>query len=181
MKRFSIIIILLFISCNAYAQHPVVSENKYPKVEIDNTEVRELLSNYNGQKYKIYVKFPRNYQNSKKKYPVLYILDAETNFGGVSYIVQRLIKDKIIPEILLIGIAYNVDYDTFYELRSRDLTPTLVEGFKWLGVPYPSGGAENFTKFIKNKLFSFVDEILDNETHRTIFGNGFTKGLRFLY
>jgi predicted alpha/beta superfamily hydrolase len=281
MKRFSIIIILLFISCNAYAQHPVVSENKYPKVEIDNTEVRELLSNYNRQKYKIYVKYPRNYQNSKKKYPVLYILDAETNFGGVSYIVQRLIKDKIIPEILLVGIAYNVDYDTFYELRSRDLTPTLVEGFKWLGVPYASGGAENFTKFIKIELFSFVDEnyktqkdqraiyghsfgglfgtyiflnhthmfnkylllspslwwdnriifkdiknldlkgeniklymasgelepsisgpqnqfidllnnkvsensninseILDNETHRTIFGNGFTKGLRFLY
>lgn len=280
MRKYGLVIIFLFISYNLYAQHPVVFENKYPKVEISNTEVRELLSSYNGQKYKIYVKFPSNYQDSKKKYPVLYILDAETNFGGVSYIVQRLIKDKLIPEILLVGIAYNVDYDTFYELRCRDLTPTLVEGYSYHGVLWRSGGAEKFSKFIKNELFNFVDEnykiqnddraiyghsfgglfgtyiflnhnemfnkylllspslwwdkrtifkdltkldlksnnklymasgeiepfipniqtrfidllnspkhenlyinseILDNETHRTIFGNGFTKGLRFLY
>ena len=72
MRKYGlIIIILLFIFCNVSAQEPIESGKKYPKVEISDTEVREIVSTYNGQKYTIYVKFPRNYQNSKKKYPVL--------------------------------------------------------------------------------------------------------------
>ncbi len=55
-----------------------------------------------------------------------------------------------------------------------------------------SGGLESiiddhqieFSDLLNSRKFANISvkaEILDNETHRTIFGNGFTKGLRFLY
>ncbi|MDA8016329.1 MAG: hypothetical protein MPN21_02675 [Thermoanaerobaculia bacterium] len=89
------------------------------EVILQGTQTRVLESAINGQKYK--VKLPRGYGGNDARYPVLYVTDAETNFGGVSYIVQRLIKDGLIPEILVVGVAYDVDYDDFYRLRSRDL------------------------------------------------------------
>jgi hypothetical protein len=58
--------------------------------------------------------------------------------------VQRLIKDQIILEMLVVGIAYDVDYNDFYLLRSRDLTPTVDTTFKPGGIPNPSGGAKEF-------------------------------------
>jgi uncharacterized protein len=277
-----IVIISSTVLIDAFAQQNSNSKNKYPKVELNNSEVRELKSSITGYKYKINIKFPRHYEEiENKNYPVLYVIDAETNFGGTSYIVQRLIKDKLIPEMLVVGIAYGVDYDTFYKLRSRDLTPSDDKGFRPGGEHHPQGGAKDFVNFIKNDLFPFIttnyktknedraayghsfgglfgiyvflnhpslfnkflllspslwydnkvlfnqvkkvktiknniklyvasgelegriddqqiefielikphllknvqikSEILDNETHRTVFGRGFTNGLRFLY
>ena len=46
------------------------------------------------------------------------------------------------------------------------------------------GIQSRFIDLLKNKKSEYLNvnsEILDNETHRTIFGNGFTKGLRYLY
>ncbi|MBZ0114845.1 MAG: hypothetical protein K8J08_20460 [Thermoanaerobaculia bacterium] len=126
----------------------------YPKVELEGTEVRELTAEANGENYEIYVKFPRGYEAGKENYPVLYVLDAETNFGGVTYIVQRLIKDRILPPMLVVGVAYGVDYDTFYQLRTRDLTANP-------GTPCRGGscggGAEAFRKFLAKELFPFIE------------------------
>ncbi len=95
----------------------------HAEVTIANTSNHTLNSKINGQNYQLKVSYPRNYAKSKKQFPVLYVTDAETNFGAVSYIVQRLIKDQLIPEILVVGIAYGTDYKSFYKQRSRDLTP----------------------------------------------------------
>ena len=90
---------------------------KTKKVTIANTDVKWLTSKFNNQTYQIKISYPKSYfKNAQRNYPVLYVIDAETNFGGVSYIVQRLIKDQLIPEILVVGIAYNTDYKNFYRL-----------------------------------------------------------------
>ncbi len=139
----------------AHSQQISPPTQTYPKVQLNDTEVREIKSKLNGESYRIYTKFPRGYSVSKKSYPVLYVLDAETNFGGVSYIVQRLIKDRIIPEILVVGVAYEVDYKTFYALRSRDLAPTSDPSCAKR--KYCGGGAEAFRNFLEQELFPFVD------------------------
>ena len=143
-------------------QHETAMAGRGPKVEINNTEVRELLSQYNNQKYDVYIKFPTNYKKSGNNYPVLYVLDAEVNFGGISYIVQRLIKDGIIPEIFVVGIAYQGEQgdDDYYSLRCRDLTPTVDKAFMkgHHQMKDGAGGAENFAKFIELELFPFITE-----------------------
>ena len=174
-KLIFIVFTLLTLLYNSYAQQNNQLKIKYPKVELNNTEVRELVSSVTGYKYKIYIKFPRFYHESNKKnYPVLYIIDAETNFGGTSYIVQRLIKDKLIPEMLLVGIAYGVDYDTFYKLRGRDLTPTDDTGFRPGGEHHPQGGALDFVNFLKDDLFPFVTTNYKTQNEdRAVYGHSF--------
>lgn len=86
---YTLFFILFVFLVNVFSQINRESEKAYPKVELNNTEIRELVSSTNGYEYKIYIKFPKHYNKNDKNYPVLYVIDAETNFGGVSYIVQR--------------------------------------------------------------------------------------------
>ena len=125
-----------------------------PPVALRNTEAWEIRSKVNGERYEIYVKLPRSYTSSDQQYPVLYVLDAETNFGGVSYIVQRLIKDELIPEVIVVGIAYGVTYESFYALRKRDLTPGI--GKRLVSRHAREGGAETFRTFIETDLFPYI-------------------------
>ena len=149
---------------------------KNTQVTLTNTDVQEITSKFNNQKYQIKISYPKSYfTNKEKKYPVLYVIDAETNFGGVSYIVQRLIKDKLIPEILVVGIAYNTDYKNFYKLRSRDLTPIedkdLRMGNKAVD---PTGGAPKFSDFLEFELFPFIKEKYRIEKDdRAIYGHSY--------
>ena len=146
------------------------------RVTIADTDVKEITSRYNNQKYQIKISYPKNYfRHRKKKYPVLYILDAETNFGGVSYIVQRLIKDGLIPEVLVVGIAYNTDYDTFYSLRSRDLTPVEDRELRMgKNTADPTGGAPKFSDFLEFELFPFIDKAYrTRQAERAVYGHSY--------
>ena len=146
------------------------------QVTLPNTIAREISSEYNGQTYKIKIKFPKGYHESQEKYPVLYVIDAETNFGGISYIVQRLIKDKLIPKILVVGIAYGTDYDNFYKLRSRDLTPVVDKELVMRrgSPPDPTGGADNFSNFIMFELLPFIaSNYRVKEDDRALYGHSY--------
>jgi len=145
-------------------------------VTIANTDLKELTSTFNDQKYQIKIFYPKGYfKNKKKTYPVLYAIDAETNFGGVSYIVQRLIKDKLIPEILVVGIAYDTDYKSFYRLRSRDLTPVEDKGLRMGNNRIdPTGGAPKFSDFLEFELFPFIEEKYRiKKGERAIYGHSY--------
>jgi len=163
----AIIMVTAFLKINAQSSY---SKEKNSEVRLKNTEVREITSHYNGQNYKLYIGFPGNYKNTGIKYPVLYILDAEIAFGGVKFIADRLMKDKLIPDILIIGIAYDTDNETYYSLRCRDLTPTKSIEYDCTG----SGSAENFRKFIESELFPFVKSNYNTDTtEKALFGYSF--------
>jgi hypothetical protein len=120
-------------------------------VEIRDTEMRFLESKHVGQTYEIDIAFPKDYDKETARYPVLYVLDAEYNFGCVAYIIRRLIKNGDIPKVLVVGIAYNTTEDDFYLKRERDCTP-----------PSPrhgprSGGAENFIRFFEHELIPYIN------------------------
>ena len=135
-------------------------EANQSNVRIRNSVINELKSTYTKDTYDVYISYPPNYKEAKKKYPVLVALDAEVNFGAVSYMVQRLIKDKLIPELFVVGIAYQgeTDEDTYYSLRCRDYTPTVDKAFEATYKNYRSGsgGAENFVKFLSLELFPYL-------------------------
>lgn len=148
-------------------------------VRIKNSIVNELTSKYTGETYDIYIFYPNNYTNSGKKYPVLVALDAEVNFGAISYISQRLTKDELIPELFVVGVAYqgDTDEDTYYSLRSRDFTPTTdktQEERHKNKFKSGTGGAENFVKFLSLELLPYLTSNypIKNED-RTIYGHSF--------
>ncbi len=148
-------------------------------VRIKNSEVNEVVSKFTKEEYAIYLSYPDNYKNSGKVYPILVVLDAEVNFGAITYIVQRLVKDNLVPELLIVGIAYKgeTNEDDYYSLRSRDFTPTADKAqeqrhkdkFK-----SGTGGAENFVKFLSLELFPYLKKnypIADKG--KTIYGHSF--------
>lgn len=145
------------------------------QVSLANTALATLTSKFNQQEYQIKISYPKSYFTDEERlFPVLYILDAETNFGGVSYIVQRLIKDKLIPEILVVGIAYNTDYKNFYRLRSRDLTPVEDKDLRMGNKVDPTGGAPEFSDFLEFELFPFVEQKYRTEKDdRAIYGHSY--------
>lgn len=140
------------------------------RVSLDNTVVDELTSKYTQHPYDIYVSYPTNYKKSGKEYPLLIILDAEVNFGAVSYIVQRLVKDKLIPEIIVVGIAYRGETveDNYYSIRCRDFTPSVDEGFLKAHPNYTlgAGKAELFTKFISLELLPYLTNQIPDQERR---------------
>jgi hypothetical protein len=140
------------ILCAVWIQDaPVFAHTPRKRVEIRDTEMRFLESKHVGQTYEIDIAFPKDYDKETARYPVLYVLDAEYNFGCVAYIVRRLIKNGDIPKVLVVGIAYNTTEDDFYLKRERDCTP-----------PSPrhgprSGGAENFIRFFEHELIPYIN------------------------
>jgi len=142
------------------------TEESPRRVEIRDTEMRFLKSKHVDQTYEIDISLPKGYEQETTRYPVLYVLDAEYNFGCVAYIVRRLIRNGDIPKILVVGIAYNTTEDEFYLKRERDCTPpSEVHGSR-------SGGAENFIRFFKEELIPFIDrDYRTTPGDRTIVGH----------
>jgi uncharacterized protein len=158
---------------------------KQSNVRIKNSVITELISKFTNDTYDIYISYPNNYEHSGKQYPVLVVLDAEVNFGAIDYISKRLIKDELIPELFIVGIAYKGETDEgiYYSSRSRDFTPTSdstqeqhhQEHFK-LG----SGGAENFVKFLSLELLPYLkDKYPIKNEEKSLYGHSFGGLLGF--
>jgi len=122
----------------------------YPQVKIAGSEVREFQSDITGEKYFIQVALPRSYSDSQEAYPVLYIMDADGAFGTCTEITRLLALGQEIPEMIIIGIAYQVSLEEYLFNRRRDYTPTAVDRFAG------SGGGEKFLGFISDELIPFI-------------------------
>ncbi len=162
--------LLLALNCGS-AEPSEVRAGSYPPVAIQNTERRELASEFVDDVFKIHVYFPRGYQDSEDLLPVVYLLDAEYSFGAVAYTIRRLIKDGLIPPVLLVGVAYEVPYDDYYRRRERDFTPTSahLEDF-----PH-AGHAASFVRFLRQELLPFINRTYRVDPHdRSIAGLSFS-------
>ena len=140
-------------------------------VVIKGTETFSIQSKILKEKLHVDIFLPKSYFTDKKKiFPIVLITDSEYNFGGVSYIARRLIKNKDIPEVILVGISYNTDYEDFYKKRARDLTP-----FKHSTKRFPKAGqAELFISFLNTELFNEVKKRYRvNLEDKTLYGHSF--------
>lgn len=124
-----------------------------------------------GEKYKIqssvleserevWVGLPRTY-DSRKAYPTLYVLDAESQFDIVLSVVKELAANDKIPEHLVVGLPHINEKHRFKDLTFT--TNTYGTG----GSPDASmaahftkentSGGEAFYRHIKNEVIPFVE------------------------
>lgn len=124
--------------------------------------VDSLYSKTLDEYRKIWVHVPESVTSDKnKKYPVLIVLDGDTQLLKIRAILQQLERVKV-PEMIIIGVDNNTN-------RLRDLTPTKPHN------PSPAsplpGGGEKFTQFIQNELLPYVDSKYPTTPYRTFFGH----------
>ena len=106
--------------------------------------------------------------DKKKKYPVVYVLDAEKCFTSVVGMIDYLSSvngNDICPEMVVVGIP-NTN-------RTRDLTPTRVTSGLFINddMAKNSGGGEMFTAFMENELVPHIDSIYPTLTYRVLLGH----------
>ena len=131
--------------------------------------IDSIHSKHLNEQRKIWVHIPASANwNKKKKYPIVYVLDAERCFTGVVGMIDYLSSvngNDICPEMIVVGIP-NTN-------RTRDLTPTRVTSGLFINdnMAKNSGGGETFTAFIEYELVRHIDSIYPTLSYRVLIGH----------
>ncbi|REC60843.1 alpha/beta hydrolase [Chryseobacterium pennae] len=137
-------------------------------------EKQTLFSKVLNENREIWVHLPKTYNDTAinpAKYPVIYLLDGETNFeyyAGLSDFIARTPYADI-PECIVVGIK-NTE-------RTRDLTPTKSQKKSPVNPAVTlfadSGGSESFVKFIQEELKPFISENYRIQGYSVLVGHSF--------
>jgi len=120
----------------------------------------KITSSILGEDRDILIYLPEGYNESEKKYPVLYMLDGETHFHHGSGIVQFLSANDRIPQCIVVAIP-NTN-------RGRDFSlPTGIEEAN-------RGGADNFLDFLQDELMPLIDLKYRTHPYSILFGHSST-------
>lgn len=165
-----LLFILAGISLIGCFSEEISSENRIDKqIETKYTKLLQIASNQVSDTFYIYIRLPKNYDNSNKRYPVLYLLDGDISFNMAMSTVRYLQFGKDIPELILVAPGYGTMMsDEEYNYRERDYTPTKIARFKG------SGGAEEYLKFLEKELIPLIDSTFRTNNERIL--NGYSLG-----
>jgi len=107
--------------------------------------------------YQVYL--PDSYAGAKdRRYPVLYVLDGESEFLHSAVSVGYLAAHGEIPEMIVVGIASTV--------RERDFTQTDWPE-AWVG----GGGAGHFKRFLSTELIPTIEQTYRTDGFRALSGH----------
>jgi predicted alpha/beta superfamily hydrolase len=169
------VLVLLFCCAVISANAQTGSNAVPPQVQIAGTQVLKMNSSITGQEYELYVSLPREYDDTSKTFPVIYLLDAQWDFTLAYAIYGEQYYDGFVPGTIIVGITWggnNPDYD---KRRAFDLTPYPA------GRPDSYGNAEKFLSFIKKEAIPFVEKkFRAKKEGRVLMGSSF-GGLFTLY
>ena len=147
----------------------------HPAVTLPRTEVRTLRA-HSGIGYKLYVSTPPGYVRGRK-YPVVYLLDADYSFAVVKNVTDHLTQRNHLPEVLVVAIGYQGEQtypEVYRRNRTRDYTPThTLDGGYGPEFQKHSGGAAAFRDFIRGQLFPFVEKEYAVDTRRVLVGHSY--------
>lgn len=115
----------------------------------------------------IWVRTPKGYDQSKDRYPVLYLTDGPGHINEIGSTIDFLVSNERMPSLIVVGIA-NTD-------RTRDLTPTHSDDKNPDGtVIFPtSGGADHFLDFIQTELMPEIEKRYRTAHYRIFAGHSF--------
>lgn len=110
------------------------------------------------------VLLPENYEaNSTSTYPVIYLIDGDYNFHGVSGMLDLLAnKGQLIPDVILVGIA-----DKGTSQYHEYMTPSVFDS-----KAKPSKGkAAEFIRFITTEVKPYIENNFRTAENSTLVGH----------
>lgn len=164
MKYYIILLFTFLLSFVSTAQEPITIGTSYT---ISSSTLKENRT--------IQIYLPKSYNDSTltpQHYPVIYLLDSESNFNYLSAYVEKLAKYPYpsIPEMIIVGIV-NTN-------RTRDLTPTpkntsSMSQEQSSKIKGNSGGNSLFFDFIETELFPYINTNFRTIGYNIIIGHSF--------
>jgi predicted alpha/beta superfamily hydrolase len=119
-----------------------------------------------GEDRTVFVALPASYRGSgTERYPVLYLTDAQWNFEQARTSAQYLARNRIIPDMIVVGVV-NRD-------RTRDLYATRADFRNGDRViPFPtSGNADRFLEFVAKELIPWTEKTYRTSELRVLAGH----------
>lgn len=126
-------------------------------------EVFVLESKVMAEQRRVIVWTPPGYAADSRAYPVLYLTDAERQFGHTVTTVEFLSRNGRMPPMIVVGL-FNTD-------RTRDLTP-YKDSDSDLQLP-TAGGGDRFLQFIETELVPWVEGQYRTQKFRAFAGHSF--------
>lgn len=144
---------------------PVSAQTPLPA--ISQVRIEKIASARLGETREVWVSLPDGYDETRDKYPVLYMFDGEMNFNsGVIGGLRQAASLGVMPDFIVVGVV-NTD-------RSRDVFPEVVtydDGTKG------GGRADSFLDFVGEELLPLIEKNYRTEPFRVLYGtsnSGFT-------
>jgi len=141
VKKIVLFILTLFIGVQQFAAQNRALEN----IVGTNHFIKSKVLNEDRQ---IQIYLPPNYKVSKKKYPVLYVLDGQRFFLYAVSLSQSFNQFQLTPDFIVVGI------NTDYPKRFQDL----------------GDGKERFIEFLENELTAYINLKFRTNDENLIFG-----------
>ena len=150
MKR--LILASAFFLCLGAAAAPL-------PYQLDGTEVRDIHSASLKRDYQLLVALPESYGSSQRRYPVLFVTDANYAFPLARAIASRLAKHAGMEEAIIVGLSY-AKGDTPGYSRRRDYTPSTPRSQAYVsdmpGRAPAFGEAGAYGRFIASEVFPLI-------------------------
>jgi len=156
MRNFSFFIVFLLIHSILFSQNVEEKESTASK-NVTILEKEFVIPNLNNISHKIWVYLPPNYEVSTKKFPVIYMHDAQNLFDDKTSYIGEWKVDESLNELfhttkkgfIVVGV------ENGGEERINEYTP-------WPNEKYGGGKGAVYIDFIVNTLKPYIDE-----TYRT--------------
>ena len=149
MKLIKLCFTLVGLCCSSLA---VASEITVGKAAVYHSTVLNEDREYQ-------VSLPASYEwSNPRRYPVLFVLDSESEFLHTAVDAAFLAKQDEIPELIVVGITSTV--------RVRDFTQT-----DWATAWVGGGGAANFRKFLSSEFIPLIERSYRTDGFRILSGH----------
>lgn len=161
--------------------HALTKNGAPPAYVLEDTEVRELKGKELHRDYQLFISLPRNYAETARRYPVLFVTDADYAFPLIRSIAPRVANGgSDLEDFILVGLSY-AQGDTPEYSRRRDYTPT-ANGDQDAVSDMPGrlpvyGEAEAYRRFIRDEVFPLVAQHYRADMSRKIYAGHSYGGL----
>jgi len=145
MKIKILLLLAFFFLTTIYAQQNTISE----PISVEIGKSYKIQSSFLKEERRLFIHLPEGYQKSKKKYPVIYVLDGSSHFQHATNAATILQNNEKMPKSIIVAIPNNPG------TRRRDL----------------GRDRDTFKQFIKDEVIQFVEKNYRTSNHRTIFGH----------
>jgi predicted alpha/beta superfamily hydrolase len=136
----------------------------FAKVNPQNLINANVYSTILKEKRDLRILLPNEFKDTYFSYPVIYLLDAESNFATGVEVLSFLMDNHFIPPHVVVGIP-NTD-------RFRDMTPVDSVLNKTI---FPSrGGADTFLQVLETDIFPFVAKEYRGSSRRLVMGHNYS-------
>ena len=134
---------------------------------LKGTQVWTVPDPVSGRDYEVFVSLPASYEtNPQRRYPVLYVTDADYAFPIIRQIARRVNLDgPVIEEFILVGLSYSRG-DNGTVSRNRDYTPTPNGPSSANSTLH--GGGPAYQTYLKTQALPFVESRFRVDSARRI-------------